>query len=52
MKIRINSDDNLPLQKTLSIQNVIIFLGSIFNDNHNYCHRKVHLVECSYKSAS
>ena len=36
MKIKISSDGDLPLQKTLSMHNVVILVKSVFNKNHNY----------------
>ena len=33
MKIEINSDDNLTLEKTLN--NIVILIKSVFNKNHN-----------------
>ena len=38
VKIKINfdnDDDDLSLEKTLSMQNVLIFTGHIFNNNYN-----------------
>ena len=32
-KTRVNSDDDLPLEKTLNSKNVIIFIKSIVNNN-------------------
>ena len=41
MKIQINSDDDLPLEKTLNIHNVAILFKSLFNKirNHYYYHK-------------
>ena len=33
MKIKFNSDDNLPLNKILKLHNMTIFIGSIFQEN-------------------
>ena len=52
MKIKINSNNDLALEKALSIQNEIIFVGPIFSINYNHYHRGVRLVKCSYKLIS
>ena len=36
MKIKINADDHLPLQKTITMHNVTILIKSVFNENHNH----------------
>ena len=33
IKIRFNSDDDLPLTKTLKLHNIKIFVRSVFHDN-------------------
>ena len=43
MKIRINSDDDLPLEKILNIQTGMVFIGLIFNNNYNLYHYDVPL---------
>ena len=35
MKIKINSDDDSPLEKTIAIHNVVIFLEYHFNESQN-----------------
>ena len=35
MKIRINSDDDLSLEKILNIQTGMVFIGLMFNNNYN-----------------
>ena len=35
MRIKINSDDDLPSEKLLNMHNVVIFIKSIVNKNHN-----------------
>ena len=42
MKIRFNSDDNLPLNKILKLYNVTIVIRSIFNE-HGKCYPQVYL---------
>ena len=44
MKIRFESDDDLPLGKILSIPVCIIIVGSVFQENNNY-YPQVHLHE-------
>ena len=34
-KIKINSDDGLHLEKTITFHDEIILIKSVFNDNHN-----------------
>ena len=36
MKIKINSDDYLPLEKTLNILIVVTIIKSVFNKNCNF----------------
>ena len=36
MKIKFNSDDDLPLKKTLELDNMIIVVTSVFHDNIKY----------------
>ena len=36
MKIKFNSDDNLPLNKTLKLHNLAVFVRSIFHKNNKY----------------
>ena len=45
MKIKFNSDDNLPLNKTLKLQNITINIRSVFEDNGKY-YPQVFLDEC------
>ena len=39
MKTKINSDDDLTLEKTLNMHNVAILVKSGFNKNHNHYHQ-------------
>ena len=48
LKIETNSD-NLPLEKIISMNNLIIFIKSNFNENHNHYYYKVFLEKYSYK---
>ena len=36
MKIKSNSYNDLPLGKTLNMDNVVILIKSVLNKNHNY----------------
>ena len=35
-KIKIDSNGNLVLEKTITMHNVIILIKSVFNENHNH----------------
>ena len=49
MKIKFNSDDNLPLNKILKLHNLTIIVRSVFEeDGRNY--PQVFLEECLYES--
>ena len=37
IKININSDDNLSINKTLKLHNLIIFVRSVFQKDKKYC---------------
>ena len=39
-KIKINSDDDLPFEKTLTIDNDVVFVKSVFNKIHNQYYYK------------
>ena len=36
MKIKFNSDDNLPLNKTLKIHNLLTIVRSVFQEDNKY----------------
>ena len=46
--MKINSDDELPLNKTIEIHNATIVLTAVFNGNNKY-YRQVLLVEYLYE---
>ena len=48
MNIKFNSDDELPLNKTIEIPSMIIFVGAISLENNKYYLRGF-LDECLYK---
>ena len=42
-KIKVNSSNSLPLEKTLSFHNVIILMKSVFDKNKNNCYYNIFL---------
>ena len=48
MKIKFNSDDNLPLNKTLKLHNVTIIIRSVFKEDGKF-YAQVFLDECLYE---
>ena len=48
MKIKIDSDDDLPLEKTLHMHIVIILSKSVFNEDYNHYYYQVFLEKCSH----
>ena len=48
MKIKFNSDDELPLNKMIEIPNMIIVVSAVFQENNKYC-PQVFLDESLYK---
>ena len=48
MKIKFNSDDELPLNETIDIPSMIIVVRAIFLENNKY-YPQVFLDECLYK---
>ena len=48
MKIKFNSDDSLPLNKTLKLHNMTIILRSVFEEDGKY-YPQVFLDECLYE---
>ena len=49
MKIKFNSDDELPLNKTIEIPTMTIVVKAIFYENNKF-YPQVLLYECLYKS--
>ena len=47
MKIKFNSDDELPLNKTIEICNMVIVVRAIFLEDNRY-YLQVFLDECLY----
>ena len=48
MKIKFNSNEELPLNKTIEIPSMIIFVRAIFFEN-NKCYLQVFFDECLYE---
>ena len=48
MKIKFNSDDELPLNKMIEIPSMIIVVRAVFHENNKY-YPQVFLDECLYK---
>ena len=48
MEIKFNSDDNLPLHKILKLHNLIITVGSVFEEYGKY-YAQVFLNKCFYE---
>ena len=46
---KVNSYDSLPLEKTLTLKNVIIFIKSVFNKDKNHYYYKKVSEKCSYQ---
>ena len=49
-KIKVDSYDSLPLEKTLTFHNVIILIKSIWNKDKNNCYYNIFLEKVSYQS--
>ena len=45
MKIKFNSDDNLPLNKIVKLHNLTVFVGSVFKEDGKY-YTHVFLHQC------
>ena len=48
MKIKFNLDGYLPFGKTLEMYDIVIVIGSIFNNSNEY-YSQVFLSECLFK---
>ena len=48
MKIKFNSDDKLPLNKTIEIPTMTIAIRSVLHENNKY-YPQVFLEQCMYK---
>ena len=45
MKIKFNTDDNLPLNKTLKLHNMIVIVRSVFEEDGKF-YLQIYLDEC------
>ena len=50
-KIKVDSYDSLPIEKTLTLHNVIILIKSVLNKDKNHYYYKIFLEKCSYQLA-
>ena len=48
MKIKFDTDDNLPLNKTLKLHNMIIIIRSVFEEDGEF-YLQIYLDECLYE---
>ena len=48
MKIKFDSDEELPLNKTIEIRSIIIVIRAVFHENNKY-YSQIFLDECLYK---
>ena len=50
-KIKVDTYDSLPKEKTLTLKNAIIHIKSVLNDDKNHYYYKILLQKCSYQLA-
>ena len=48
-KIKVDSHDSLPIEKRMTLNNVIIRIKSVLNKDKNHYYYKIFLEECSYQ---
>ena len=48
-KIKIDSDDDLALEKTLTLRNIIIQMKSVLNKDQNYYYYNTTFEKCLYQ---
>ena len=48
-KIKIDSNDSLPLEKAFTLHNVVILIKSIFNKDQNHYYYTIFLEKCLYQ---
>ena len=48
-KIKVGSYDSLPIEKRLTLHNVIILIKSVLNKNKNHYYYKIFLEKCLYQ---
>ena len=49
MKIKFNSDEKLPLNKSIEIPSMIILVTAVFNENSK-CYPQIFVDECLYRT--
>ena len=47
-KIKVDSDDSLPVEKRLTLHNVIIHIKPVLNKDKNYYYYEIFLEKCLY----
>ena len=50
-KIKVDSYDSLPIEKTLTLHSVIIHIKSVLNEDKNHYYYKILLEKCSHQLA-
>ena len=50
-KIKVDSYDCLPIEKRLTLYDIIIHIKSVLNKDKNYYHYRIFLEKCSYQLA-
>ena len=50
-KIKVDSYDFLPIEKTMALPTVIILIKSVLNNDKHHCYYKIFLEKCSYQLA-
>ena len=50
-KIKVDSYDSLPIEKTLTLHNVIMLIKSVLNKDKNHYYYKIFLEKCTYQLA-
>ena len=48
MKIKFDTDDNLPLNRTLKLHNMTIIIGSLFEEDGKF-YLRIYLDECLHE---
>ena len=50
-KVKVDSCDSLPIEKILTLHNVIILIKSVHNNDQNHYYYNIFLEKCSYQMA-
>ena len=48
-KIKVDTYDSLPIEKRLTLHNVILLIKTVLNKNKNNCYYKIFLEKCLYQ---